>query len=526
MADPQTTQTNTVPVPQGATLGAPIPATPTAVPVPQGATLGAPIAAMSDTDVNEAAKTGAVDAVGNMGIIPGGQAGLGAAKSVAEGLLGIGRNIPGVKNLLPEKEPEFLKSSNAEQTGGKLVENAAEWIGGEEGLKALSEVAQAGKFMKNAAMWQHFVQNSPNAAKAVKALGRIAESAGIGGVQGGVHGAADNNAVEGALGGTVGGAIGGVAAEAVTSVAAPAIAKVLGMNREPVDEMMKVIKPGKWDDKFAPNFLAAADRLNESLKVKPWKNIEDVADAALDQKNDLWNGEIHDAIDRHKTEPLDVSSIAQDLRAKAQNPTMMLHSPEGSAELEKEAQIFDKMNGLKVGDVEETLEHINAKLTSEKWWKQSGAERAAAAKVGDPLAVLDDAARGIREKLYDHLEQNGEPEIRNLKKEYGALASVEHYARGQVNVSGRQVPLSLKDMVALAGMAAAGPKGWMLGAVPLIDKIVNNPARMASRAVSNAVGEEPLLMKVGRATAPVLRSGAGLVGSEAGQEAANPETTE
>src|ERR1700678_2133736 len=43
-------------------------------------------AKLSDADVSEAAKTGAVDAVGNMGIIPGGQAGLGAAKSAAEGL--------------------------------------------------------------------------------------------------------------------------------------------------------------------------------------------------------------------------------------------------------------------------------------------------------------------------------------------------------------------------------------------------------------------------------------------------------
>jgi hypothetical protein len=447
----------------------------------------------------------------------------GAENAEVEGIRGatnlVNKVLPNSAQLPVIAKDEDLSRHGAAENIGALAENAAEWIGGEEGLKALSEVAQAGKFMKNAAMWQHFVENSPNAAKVVKALGRITESAGIGGAQGGVHGAANDNAAGGAIAGAVGGAAGGAVGEAVSAVA-PKVASALGVGREPVDEMMKVAKPGKWDTDFTQNFLKAAPRINEASGGKPFKSVEDVADAALQAKNDLWNGEIHDAIDRHKNEPLDVSSIAQDLRNKAANPTMMLHSPEGSAELEKEAKIFDNMAGLKVGDVEETLEHLNAKLTNEGWWKKSGAERAAAAKVGDPLAVMDEAARGIRDKLYGHLEVNGEPEIRDLKQQYGAIASIEHNLRGQVNVQGRQVPLSLKDMIALGGAAASG-QGWPL-AISAVDHYVNNTGRMATRAIRGAVGQEPILMKAGRAVAPAVTPATSFAGSEAAQESQKP----
>jgi hypothetical protein len=171
----------------------------------------------------------------------------------------------------------------------------------------------------------------------------------------------------------------------------------------------------------------------------------------------------------------------------------------------------------------EAVRHLNAKLTDGGWWKKSGSERAAAAKIGDPLAVTDDAARLIREKLYDHLETVGETGIRDLKQQYGALSSIEHSLRGQVNVVGRQAPLSLKELIGLTVAAATGPKGWAIAAIPYIDKFVNNPARMAARATRAAIGEEPILLKAGRAIASpvstIVRTASPVVGALSGEAA-------
>jgi hypothetical protein len=532
MADPvPAPQQNTTAPPAGVTFGAPVQQDTPASSIPNpngggntppaGVTFGSPVEKDTPAEQITPPPQGALGTILR-------RSGLEGAGKMLSGFGGeIFETAQGAKNLvnkvlpdsmqIPDIPKEYRENNDILEKAGGLAENAAEWMGGEEGLKALGELASASKYMKNGAMWAHFLQNSPNAAKVVTALGRIAKSGTVGAVQGGVKGAAEGDAAGGAEGGAIGGVLGGAVGETATSLV-PKIAHAFGVDRPAVEEMMKVAKPGKWDTDFTKNFLSVADRLNVESKVTPWKSLEDVADGALNQRNELWNTEIKPAIDKHKSNFLNATSIADDLRAKATNPTMQNFSPEGVQEIEKMADTFDRLGGISVGDIEDTLEHLNAKLTNEGWWKKNAAERVAAGKVGDPLAVMDDAARLIREKLYDHLENAGEPEIRNLKKQYGALSSIEHDLRGQVNVQGRKVPLSLKDMVALVAAAASGPKGWLIGAIPVIDRYINSPAAMATRAVRSAVGEEPVYIRAGKAVAPAVEPAAAFAGSQTGQD--------
>jgi hypothetical protein len=438
----------------------------------------------------------------------------GVAKGASESVTGLANlAASAVEKLLGKPEGSLHATRVETETPstardiGEFAENVGEFATGEHALKGAVAMAH----MPEAVL--ALMEKYPTAAKIFTSA---AKAGTVGAAQGAVKGAAEGDAVRGAEGGAAGGVIGGAAGEILGAGAKKAMS-LFGVGRDAAGEMMQVARPGKWDKEFTPNFLVAAPRMAEELKSGPWKNLEDVADAALNAKNNLWHGDIADAIARHEDNFLNVTSIADDLRQKAANPTLQAFSPEGATALENSAKIFDKQGGMKVGDVEDTLEHLNAKLTNDGWWKKSGAERAAAAKVGDPLAVTDEAARLIREKLYDHLENAGEPEIRNLKQEYGALAKLEHHLRGQVNVRGRQVPLSLKDMVALTGAAVAGPKGWMAAAIPMIDHYVNNPTRMAARAVRNAVGEEPMLMKAGRVAGPAVKAGIRAAGAQEGQ---------
>jgi hypothetical protein len=77
--------------------------------------------------------------------------------------------------------------------------------------------------------------------------------------------------------------------------------------------------------------------------------------------------------------------------------------------------------------------------------------------------------------------------MRNLKKTYGAMRDVEDKIRGQVNVSGRQSPMSLKEMIGLtAGIVHGGPMGWAAALLPIVDKAYNSPTSLLNRAVSAA----------------------------------------
>lgn len=466
----------------------------------------------------------------------------------ASGVMGLGvgvakgaaRTVQGVEKLanqyvlpdshqIPIVNEQSTKSSNMAQGAGGLIENAAEFLAGDEALKALSEFANVAKYSQTAAGWTKYLTQNPTALKAAEAIGRIARYGSVGTTQGAVAGAEQGDTAEGAKTGAEGAVIGAGAGEVLAKAlpaAVTAVAKRFGINRAPVEELTKALAPGKWNTDFGKDFLKVSQELGEQNKIEPPKNMTQLADNAKTAMQKLWTGDIHDVIDAHSNDPISTMSIGTNLTADAQDPFMRTHSPEGVKNYMEEAQKWNQLSQSNVGDMEKHIEHLNAKLNDEGWWDRTARERQDATKVGDKTGVTAEAARYARNFLYNHLENNGAPEIRELKEKYGALANIENVARGRANVVDRQVPMSLKEMLGLTAAAAAGPKGWVAAALPYLDQYINNPTRMAVRAINNQVNPTATLaskaVQAVTSTAPKL----GKLGALVGEEAGSPSTSE
>jgi hypothetical protein len=134
------------------------------------------------------------------------------------------------------------------------------------------------------------------------------------------------------------------------------------------------------------------------------------------------------------------------------------------------------------------LEFFNAQLEKEGYWQKTPAQRAALEKVDGKIASRAAAVSALRSSLYDHLSNQGEPGMQELKKTYGAMRNVENEIRGQSLVAGRQAPMSLKQIIGLtAGVAHGGPLGWAAAAaIPFVDKVYNSPESLLNRAVEKS----------------------------------------
>jgi len=191
------------------------------------------------------------------------------------------------------------------------------------------------------------------------------------------------------------------------------------------------------------------------------------------------------------------NAVADAVRSRI-TPSMSKLNKQGATAIEKFAQKYEAP--LKVGEAEADLEHMNAELDTMGYWKKSPAERAAAEKADPAVASRVAATDAIRNALYNHLDAAGEAGIKDLKREYGAIANVEKEIRGQAPVAGRARPLSLKQIIALASGHPVG-----IGAA-FLDKIYNSPESLLNRAVSKVEPAGPV-----KAAAQNVAEGAGIV---------------
>jgi len=176
------------------------------------------------------------------------------------------------------------------------------------------------------------------------------------------------------------------------------------------------------------------------------------------------------------------------------------------------------------------LEHMNAELTDLGYWKKTPSERAAAEKANPAIASRAAAVSSLRDELYDRLDALGEKGMKDLKKQYGAVANVEKEIRGQINTSGRQRPISLKQIIGItAGIAHGGPLGAAPAAVPVLDKLYNDPVSLLNRAVTKAAPEGAIkatAKKSVRAAGAVAEKAAPALGGELARSQSEQEEPE
>ena len=487
------------------------------------------------------------DVIGKVSDVAGGVA-TGMAKGVGQTVTGISsllHKIPGVgETLAPaagiapmEKATETHGTPEAIGSG---IEGLAEFAAGDEAVTGLAKMA---KIAKLAPEVFDILEKYPKTAKLF--MGG-AKGAAVGGGQGAVKGAAEGKAGEEATAGMVGGGVGGAVGETASEVAG-ALAKRFGVGTSAAEDAARGFKPAKRNYRFADDFQKAAPRIDAEAQVAKPQTLEDWADATDDARKKLWANEVQPLVDQYKAVPLDGDVIANNIRSKIP-PAMTKYSPAEAAKIEALANQWTSGGGMGsramtvpahntfVGDAEEALEHYNALVAKTGYWSKTPSERAALLKSDGELAGNVAVADAIRDEFYNKLDTlekarvAGQPtypgqgvpaataparDIQKLKQEYGALRNVGNELRGQVNVQGRQSPVSLKEAIGLVtGLGRGGLTGGAMAAIPMVDRFANAPEKLVSRAVQKAArpGEEGVVSKA----VTKGREAAGDVGAQVG----------
>lgn len=479
--------------------------------------------APSRADEVSAAQTGIHAAAS---VVPGGelaagavkglyQTGIGAGELVSKGLNKLGIHGEEIDARAQGDVSPFSEAMTTPEGAGQHVgsfgEEVGEWMAGEAALKGMGLLAKTAKYAP------HLIEVMEQFPKATKLILGMSEGAAIGGAQGAVK----EGSLEGAKAGVEGGAVGGGAGEVLGMVAKP-VAKAMGIGTSSVEDALRAAQPGKRNLKFMDDWATAQPRLVKEIEAGgKFKDMGEAADRIGDVRRSIWNDEVMPAIDRHADEVFDTTKVADKVRKLADSPALKKNFPEDAKYLQEFADKYTSGTPLFSGDktvaeAEKEIELYNAKLADEGYWKKTPKERAVAEKANPKIAAWRAASDEIRNGLYDHLENAGEKGIKALKNEYGAIGNVENEVRGQVNVAGRQRPLSLKQIIGLtAGFAHGGLGGAAIAAIPVLDKLYNAPEELLNRAVAKSAPPGPIKKAVQagfRAGTPIAEAATGVAG--------------
>lgn len=432
------------------------------------------------------------------------------AKGFGEGVLdttaGIGEMIHKIPVVGPAlipaeglaREEQLAESGSTAESVGKFAENIVEFAAGEEGLTGVA------KFMKLATRFPEVVraiEQSPKAAQMViNAVGRTLKTGAVGGAQSAVKSGGD---VKETLKGAAGAAAGGAAAEVTGAIAKPVL-RAVGLGASAEEEAMRAARPGKRNYTFIEDFKQAAPELKTYLSQGK-QTLRDWAGNIREAREKIWSEKITPIIQKYKNDPVEPEGLHKLVKGITDKITPAMErneKPQADAVREFASKF---LGGRTIEELEQDLEHYNAELGKAGYWELTPEKRAMMEKADGYVASRVGAVKAMREVLSDHLEKAGETKFQDLKQLYGALRNVEKEVHGQVNVSERGVPISLKKMVGLV----SGVPGV---AATLLDAMYNDPGRIMGRAVAKA---EPV--GAGRAAAQTMAEGLGATGKKVAQ---------
>jgi hypothetical protein len=276
------------------------------------------------------------------------------------------------------------------------------------------------------------LQGNPDAVE--QALGGYSEAA--------MGGAVAGTAIRGGIGNTNTAAAGRATLQAGKTVAGKLLPALI--DPEPTVLMTKAIKPtnskADWDTHIAramPNLKRAEAQIG-----KPVENLDDALQAVTVAKQGVWKqyqaklgpaSDIGAVIDGNEVADAMLRSV--DRRTAVQNPGLV-------------KQISDVANTyrrpLSVDEAEEFLQSANNDLHN-YYAKNKVGQRVA---LGDPEKAYTVAeAQALRSGLYRQLDEISGPGAADLKKQYGALSTVEEEMLRRKNVAARQQPQSLSEQL-------------------------------------------------------------------------------
>jgi hypothetical protein len=259
--------------------------------------------------------------------------------------------------------------------------------------------------------------------------------------------------------------------------------------------------------------------------VNPIKTVGDFEDLAHDTADKLWKTEIAPQIKKHAGEVIDGGNVALQMRNGISDEMKELF-PKEADDAEAFAKKFDK--DISLPKAQSYLELLNAKLKG--YYKLSPDARNALGITDGTISAYENAADGLRNEIYNRLEDLGEKDPRGLRQQYGALKEVQRVFAKRATVSDRQAPLNMQQVIGMIAGAAGGFGEHLRGggslqtaaaatlplAVATAAKIRNLPQNLLKTAMSQtAEAAAPSAAKA--AVKGAAKSGTAFLGSQAGQ---------
>jgi hypothetical protein len=182
------------------------------------------------------------------------------------------------------------------------------------------------------------------------------------------------------------------------------------------------------------------------------KTLPALASTLKTAKNKVWQGVKEKLAGTAKEASVSLDKAAAKIEALANKPIFKVL---GSNKQEELKALAERLKGAKLdpSDAEDILEELNAKEAA--YYKKNASSRALAEKADPDLAAELQIADTIREELDSLISGFGD-----LKKKYGALASVYRAVNDRIPVVERQNITSLAEQ-----MSAARTAGNVLGSV-------------------------------------------------------------
>jgi hypothetical protein len=217
--------------------------------------------------------------------------------------------------------------------------------------------------------------------------------------------------------------------------------------------------------------VTAAPAIVDAYEAHPQKlTVSGFEDLLHNKAQDIRANVFQPLIDKYKNANVVVSSIGDNIRAAATsepgkyNPNA--YSPLAKLEPAQHQEITDfadHYNGtMKLGELEADLQEANKQLKG--FYKKSAVDKNAALSLSGSIAKYEALADGARDVLYNRLKQlepGSMPDV--AQKQYGALKELERVVAKRVPVAERQNPLSLGEILTMAGASSEAVTAIMQG---------------------------------------------------------------
>lgn len=203
----------------------------------------------------------------------------------------------------------------------------------------------------------------------------------------------------------------------------------------------------KIDDAL-PLIKEASKKMNIDIS-KSESALDDFVEAALEAKKTKWN-EISNWMDvaEGSGAMIQGDDIANAIKQSVSSRTRKLY-PEVVKKINKMA---DKYKGnLKPSEAEQLLQDVNKEIST--FYKKSQSAQYSA-KANDDLMAMVAEAKALRNALYSKIKSVSGKDVAPLKRQLGSLMEITDVAKGRINVSQRQQPISLQESLSYAGAAA------------------------------------------------------------------------